>query len=108
MFLVGKRLGYRHAPPVNHTAGWRDSATGYHSNDVESENNRIKAWLRKRYSKVRLDVTTAPEEDSVPGEEFALDLYEYGYYVNVGESMDNVFHGLRSAAGARAPAVLFL
>ena len=46
-----KRLGYRHAPPVNHTAGWRDSATGYRSNDVESENNRIKAWLRKRYSK---------------------------------------------------------
>ena len=49
-----KRAGYAHAPPVNHAAGFRDSETGFHTNDVESENNRIKKWLRKRYPAVAI------------------------------------------------------
>ena len=36
------RLGYRSAPPVNHKLGWRNPDTGHHTNDVESENARVK------------------------------------------------------------------
>jgi hypothetical protein len=37
-----KRLGFKHAPPVVHELAYRDPETGFHTNDAESENNRIK------------------------------------------------------------------
>ena len=43
-----RRLGFSHAPPINHSIDFRDRRTGFHSNDIESENNRIKRFLRKR------------------------------------------------------------
>ena len=72
---AAKRLGYLHAPGVNHSDHWRDPATGFHTNDVESENNRIKHWARVRYGKLALN---------------DLDMHEYMYYVNTGASMEAV------------------
>ena len=37
-----KQAGYAFAPPVNHSLCFRDHNSGFHSNDLESENNKIK------------------------------------------------------------------
>ena len=79
-------LGYKHAPPVNHSAGWRDANTGYHSSDVESENNRVKAWSRSRYGRLSLS---------------ALELHEYAYYINVGNPMTDIMKGMATASGGQ-------
>ena len=99
-------LGVRCAPPVNHSLGWRDAATGFHSNDVESENARLKLWLRARYTKLQLNFTTAlrPEgqedADRVLKVDFdCLDVYEYCHYVNVGASMSDVMSTIAVAGG---------
>ena len=76
-------LGLKHAPPVNHSKHFRDPETGYHTNDVESENERFKRCIRGRSGRVHV-------EDS--------DLEEYMYYVNVGASMESVLTGLRIAS----------
>ena len=74
-----KELGFKHAPPVNHSKEFRDRATGFHSNDIESENQRLKHWSRIRYGRLMLS---------------ELDVHEYAYYVNVGHTMHLVFQGL--------------
>ena len=86
-----KRLGYRHAPPVNHSTSFRDRASGFHSNDVESENNRIKRFLRKRYGRLMLGKKKDLTNDTV------LDMYEYAYRVNVGDSFADYMHSLSYA-----------
>ena len=68
-------------PPINHSLEFRDRESGFHSNDIESENSRLKLWSRKRYSKLMLT---------------ELDLHEYAYYVNVGATMEDVMAALRS------------
>ena len=70
-----KKLGYVHAPGVNHSEHWRDPAIGFHTNDVESENNRMKHWARVRYGKLLVE---------------ELDMHEYMIYVNTGSSMHTV------------------
>ena len=101
------RLGFRHAPPVDHTAGWRESATGYHSNDIESENSRLKGFLRCRY--LKLLVTPTPrlsddgDADDVPEESDLLDVFEYVHYVNIGDSMARVMASVALAGGGEAP-----
>ena len=77
-------LGYRSAPPVKHEDGYRDRRTGFHTNDAESENSRLKQWNRHRYSQLQLNV----------GE-----MDEYIFYINVGQSIDNVLGGLAVANG---------
>ena len=62
------------------------AALGFHTNDVESENNRIKHWARARYSTLKLEES---------------DMYEYVFYTNVGKSMTDVMHGLAVANGER-------
>ena len=42
------QLGYAHPPSVKHRKCFRDSGTGFHTNDAESENNRLKRWSRFR------------------------------------------------------------
>ena len=89
-----KRLGFRYAPPVDHSSGWRDRSTGFHSNDIESENSRMKIWLRARYSNMPLldaaasDAVWAADRESAPCEEELImplpDLAEYAHYVNSG------------------------
>ena len=93
-----QRLGYRHAPPVVHDKGWRDIETGFHSNDVESENARFKLWVRNRYSKLLLSMSEASvtqrgdvegEEPDAPAPAISIrDLSEYAFYVNVGNAME--------------------
>jgi transposase-like protein len=99
-------LGYRFAPPVNHSQGWRDRATGYHSNDIESENSRFKSWLRARYTKLRLALTACTEGGDDEVDEVksmdALDLYEYVHYVNIGGAMSDVASSFVTAAGMRS------
>lgn len=96
-----KQLGYCHAPPVNHSIGWRDTVTGFHSNDIESENSRLKGWLRARYTDLRISV-----QDQTGGEEtynyagsISRDLSEYCYNVNVGPTVGDAMKGVAAAAG---------
>ena len=77
---AAKKLGYDYAPPINHSVEFRNSATGFHSNDVESENNRLKHWSRVRYCKLSLS---------------ELDMHEYAYYVNVGSTMKDVMAAIK-------------
>ena len=86
-----KDLGYKSAPPINLSKGFRDRQTGFHSNDVESENNRMKRFLRKRYGKLCLGRYKNLSNDTV------LDLYEYVFRVNVGHSIDTYMMALRTA-----------
>ena len=79
-------LGYRFAPPVVHEEGYRDVATGFHTNDVESENSRLKGWNRKRYGRLVLD---------------EFEMQEYVFRVNVGHTMAAIMSGLAAANGGR-------
>ena len=83
-----KKLGYRHALPVNPTAGWRDSETGYHSNDIESENARVKGWARKVYGKLILT---------------ELDLFEYQWSVNTGGGFTELMNAFAFSNGGKLP-----
>ncbi len=105
-----KSLGFCCAPPVKHDQGWRDRKTGFHSNDCEGENNRLKTWLRSRYTTLKLTFkavvnavldAVGPSAEEIPPADASdaddealtvepLDLYEYAFYVNVGNSMSDV------------------
>jgi len=80
-----KELGYRHPPAIKHEDGWRDTETGFHTNDAESENNRVKGWSRHRYG--RLSITE-------------LDMQEYVFYVNGGSDISLVMKGLAYGSDA--------
>ena len=71
-------------PPVKREKHFRDPSTGFHTNDAESENNRLKQWFRTRYGELQLN---------------ASEMDEYVFYVNVGSSKCDVFHGLAMANG---------
>ena len=93
-----ERLGYRHAPPVNHSMAWRDVETGFHSNDVESENARLKSWLRAH---LHISVTDRedPDDASLFSHSFSRDMNEYCFDVSVGKSFRDAMRGLAVAAG---------
>ena len=63
---------------------YRDATTGFHTNDAESENFRVKRWSRHRYG--RLSLT-------------ADDMDEYVFYTNVGEGVAAVMKGLAMSSG---------
>ena len=86
-----KRLGFRHAPPVNHSVAFRDRKSGFHSNDVESENNRIKRFLRKRYGVLNLGKFKNLSNDTI------LDMYEYVYRVNVDSTFASYMKAMATA-----------
>ena len=67
--------GFDPPPGIDHGEGYRDRETGLHANVIESENARLKGWARHRYSRSQLS---------------ELDLHEYAFYVNVGQSMSAV------------------
>ena len=64
-------LGFKSPPPVNHSVTYRDAKTGFHTNGVESENNRIKAWPRHNHTRLQLS---------------NRDYAEYTFYINVGST----------------------
>lgn len=82
-----KRLGYKSPPAVRHDRNYRDSATGFHTNDAESENARIKSWSRSRYGHLHLNEN---------------ELHEYVYYINIGNSLTAVMAGLAKHGGGKA------
>ena len=102
---AAESLGFRHAPPVKHNRGWRGRKTVFHSNDCESENDRLKLWLRARYTRLRLTSKALPDADASDAdidadapqdaqeEELSVepfDMHAYAYYVNVGNAMSDI------------------
>ena len=83
-------LGFKTAPPVIHKVEWRNAKSGFHTNDIESENNRVKHWNRARYSVLKLT---------------ERDLHEYTYYSNGGDSMKDIMKGLAATVGRRGRSV---
>ena len=78
-----EKLGFVSPPAVVHEGNqYRDKKTGFHTNDVESENARAKGWSRKRYGLLHLS-----EEE----------MDEYVFYVNVGGTMASVMRGLAAS-----------
>ena len=76
---AAKQLGFKSAPPVNHSIEFRNRTTGFHSNDIESENSRLKHMSRVRNGRLMLN---------------ELDLHEYAFYINRGKSMACVLKAL--------------
>ena len=76
-------MGYASPPGVIHSVKYRDSATGFHTNEAGSENNRLKKWNRQRYG------TLTMNED---------EMAEYVFYVNLGSSFSSVMHGLAASS----------
>lgn len=76
---------------VNHSKEWRNE-DGYHTNDIESENNRLKTWARRRWGRLPPKCT-----DEM--------LMEYVFRVNVGSSFKCVLTAVQHAAGVRSPSV---
>ena len=74
-----REMGYNAPPAINHGIEFRDRETGFHANDIESENARLKAWSRHRYSRLHLS---------------ELDLHEYSFYVNNGSTMTTIMAAL--------------
>ena len=87
------QLGFKAAPPVNHSRGWRDRATGFHSNDIESEFSRLKRAVRERYG--RLSFQSQGQEDDTAEAIDAGDLFEYAFKVNVGDSFFDCLKALQ-------------
>ena len=77
---------------MNHSEGFHDSNTGFHSNDVESENNLIKRFLCRRYGKLLLGKYKAITNDTI------LDLYEYVVRNNVGDDVATFMRCLTHAS----------
>ena len=95
-------LGYKAAPPVNHSKGWRDPNAGFHSNDIESEFSGLKRMVRERYGRLSFQATAMAAASSRSQNEDhddddviqAGDLYEYVYRVNVGDTFDDILKAL--------------
>ena len=106
-----KELGYAHAPAINHGAEFRSRETGFHSNDIESEFNRLKRWLRQRYGVLHIGgAAPSPEilhqvesEEDIVWDD--LDVAEYTFYSNVGSDMQAVMDAFVHYNGGRKLAV---
>ena len=73
-----KELGFASAPPINHGQMFRDRGTGFHGNDIESEFNRLKSWLRQRYGSLRLGGAAGEDDKDMDLEDG--DLCEYMWH----------------------------
>ena len=98
-----KALGYRMAPPVKHKDHFRDPLTGYHTNDAESEINRVKAWTRKKYAKLGGKTSKNADPDG-PDPIIESHLDEFMYLKNVGSDIDTVMKAFVFANGGACPA----
>ena len=87
-------IGFKSAPPVNHSQGWRDRATGFHSNDIESEFSRLKMYVRERYGRLSFQCQGADDAEETDAVD-AGDLYEYTFKTNVGNSFFDVLKALQ-------------
>ena len=87
-------LGYKHTPPVNHSADWCDATIGFHTNNAELENQRIKHFCRRRNGGL-----TGLSESF---------MYEYIFYINVGSSMGKIMDGFALSTGGKQTTHLIL
>ena len=83
---AAKALGFQYAKVVIHDVCWRDPLTGWHSNDIESEFNRLKRWNRTRHG--TLMITEA-------------DMHEYTFYINGGDKLSDIMRGLSVGCAGR-------
>ena len=77
---------------MNRSVGWRDTSTGFHSNDIESEFVRLKNVVRERYGRLSSKATATNSDTEAID---AADLYEYAFRVNIGSSFHGVMKALR-------------
>ncbi|CAK0890851.1 unnamed protein product [Prorocentrum cordatum] len=88
-----QELGYERPPPVRHEGNARrDKETGFHTNDAESENSRLKAWIRSRHGKLNI----------APG-----DVDECIYYISMGSGVGKFLDGLAHSIDFAAKNQLF-
>ena len=66
--------------PPKHERHFRDPRTGFHTNNAESENSRVKTWTRQRYGKLHLN---------------EIEMDEYIFYVDAGSSASKSVSGTR-------------
>ena len=85
---------------VNHNENWRDPATGYHSNDIESEWGRFKLWFSQRYSYVR---SSNNKDDRLKQRKMQHHVDEYVYYVNVGSDIASIMKAFIHYNGCAYP-----
>ena len=78
---------------VNHNVNFRDPVSGIHTNDIESEWARLKAWYRKKF--MHFGIKSHAEGEAARREIMELHLYEYMFYTNVGRSMSQVMQAFR-------------
>ena len=89
----------------DHSKCFRNRVAGFHSNDIESEFNRLRRWLRQRYGQLKLNAQ-APGPNNAEAQEFDdLDLYEYMFYSNVGKDMSNIMAAFSHYNGGRCEPV---
>ena len=77
---------------TNRTSG--DRATGFHSNDIESEFSRLKRYVRERYGRLSFQCQGADDAEETDAVD-AGDLYEYTFKTNVGNSFFDVLKALQ-------------
>ena len=93
-------LGYKSAPPTNHTTGWRDRRAGFHSNDTESELSRLKKKIRERYGQLSFQANVGEEPEAAEDVDTG-DLYKYCFYINnVGSSFETMLEALVTSTPA--------
>ena len=97
-----QELGYSMPPEmVNHSKWFRDPATGYHTNDAESEINRLKSWMRKKYGRVQ----TRGSGDEEPDRILTAHLDEFMVLKNVGNAMSTIMRAFSFVRGKAFRAV---
>ena len=88
-------MRYKLLPEVIHEKHFRDPKTGLHTNDAESEINRLKQWMRKKYARLGSrdrksgsSSSDTAEVGSTTSLSFKLD--EFMFLKNVGNDMGQV------------------
>ena len=94
-------MGYKLLPPVVHKKHFRDPNTGLHSNDAESEINRVKSWMRKKYALIRGEELKNDLVDGIPRNTLSYHLDEFMCLKNAGDTMDSIMETFRFNNGQR-------
>lgn len=97
---AARSAGLRVRGQVNHSAGFRNSRTGFHTNDMEAEWSRFKTWYRQKFTHMRLSNATT---EQAKRRKLQRHVHEYVYYSNVGRTMADVMLAFVHANGKRYP-----
>jgi hypothetical protein len=99
-------MGYKWLPPVIHQKHFRDPKTGLHTNDAESEINRVKQWMRKKYHRLCSRARTVrdgngDEEVETSPHTLQCKLDEFMFLKNVGNEMSTIMRALQCQNGIK-------